>query len=64
MLEIRQDELSWMDENVDGGVLTACMHPQVIGRAHRVALLERFVEHAETLGARFPPLGDLAAALV
>ena len=26
------------------------MHPQVIGRGHRVAMLERFVEHARGLG--------------
>src|SRR5262249_48169789 len=63
VLEIWQGELSWMDANVDSGVLTVCMHPQVIGRAHGVAMLEGFVEHAEKLGARFQPLGDVAAAL-
>jgi peptidoglycan-N-acetylglucosamine deacetylase len=64
VLEIWEGELSWMEANVDGGVLTVCMHPQVIGRAHRIAMLERFVEHAEMLGARFQPLGDAAAALI
>jgi len=64
VLEIWQGDLSWMDANVDGGVLTVCMHPQVIGRAHRITMLERFVEHAEALGARFQPLGDVAAALI
>jgi hypothetical protein len=39
------------------------MHPQVMGRAHRITMLERFVEDAERLGARFQPLGDVAAAL-
>jgi peptidoglycan/xylan/chitin deacetylase (PgdA/CDA1 family) len=63
VLEIWQGELDWMDENVEGGTLTVCMHPQVIGRAHRVAMLERFIEHAKVLGARFRPLGDVAAAL-
>ena len=33
VLEIWQAELDWMDANVDGGVLTVTMHPQVIGAA-------------------------------
>lgn len=63
VLEIWQGELEWMDANVDGGVLTVCMHPQVIGRGHRVAMVERFVERAGELGARFAALGDVALAL-
>lgn len=63
VLEIWQGELEWMDANVDGGVLTVCMHPQVIGRGHRVAMLERFVERGAELGVRFAALGDVAAAL-
>ena len=41
VLEIWNGELEWMDANVDGGVPTVTMHPQVIGRAHRIAMLER-----------------------
>jgi peptidoglycan-N-acetylglucosamine deacetylase len=63
VLEIWQGELEWMDANVDGGVLTVCMHPQVIGRAHRIAMLDRFVEAGRGLGARFATLGDVAHAL-
>ena len=63
VLEIWRGELEWMDANVDGGVLTVCMHPQVIGRAHRVAMLDRFVAAAKELGARFEALGDVARAL-
>lgn len=63
VLEIWQSELEWMDANVDGGVLTVCMHPQVIGRGHRIALLDRFVEEAAGRGVRFSTLGDVAAAL-
>ncbi|HZQ82635.1 MAG TPA: polysaccharide deacetylase [Gaiellaceae bacterium] len=63
VLDIWQGELAWMDANVDGGVLTVCMHPQVIGRAHRVAMLDRFVEAAKALDVRFQALGDVAAAL-
>ena len=53
-------EFDWMHEHVDGGVLTVCMHPQVIGRGHRMAMLERFVEHARGLGAEFARMGDVA----
>ena len=63
VLEIWRGELEWMDANVDGGVLTVCMHPQVIGRAHRIAMLESFVEAAKAVGARFAPLGDAATSL-
>jgi len=63
VLEIWQGEFDWMHEHVDGGVLTVCMHPQVIGRGHRIAMLDRFVQHCLAAGARFAPLGDVATAL-
>jgi peptidoglycan/xylan/chitin deacetylase (PgdA/CDA1 family) len=63
VLEIWQGELEWMDENVDGGVLTVCMHPQVIGRAHRIAMLERLIGRGKALGVRFAPLADVAKSL-
>jgi peptidoglycan/xylan/chitin deacetylase (PgdA/CDA1 family) len=63
VLEIWQAELDWMDANVDGGILTLTMHPQVIGRGHRIAMLGSFVEHAREQGVRFERLGDVAQAL-
>jgi peptidoglycan/xylan/chitin deacetylase (PgdA/CDA1 family) len=63
VLEIWQGEFDWMDENVDGGVLTVVMHPQVIGRGHRIAMLERFVERCRAAGAQFERLGDVARRL-
>ncbi|MFL6016790.1 MAG: polysaccharide deacetylase family protein, partial [Gaiellaceae bacterium] len=63
VLEIWRDEFDWMHEHVDGGVLTVCMHPQVIGRGHRIAMLDRFVGHCLGSGARFAPLAEVAAAL-
>ena len=60
VLEIWQGELDCMHEHVDGGVLVVAMHPQVIGRGHRVAMLERFVEHARGLGAEFAQMGEVA----
>jgi len=50
-----------MHEHVDDGVLVVCMHPQVIGRGHRVAMLERFVEHARSLGVSFAEMREVAA---
>jgi hypothetical protein len=52
-----------MDANVDHGVLTVCMHPQVIGRAHRIAMLDRFIDVGRRLSVRFAPLGDVAQSL-
>jgi peptidoglycan/xylan/chitin deacetylase (PgdA/CDA1 family) len=63
VLEIWREEFDWMDGHVDGGVLTVCMHPQVIGRGHRIAMLERFVEHCAAAGAGFAALGDVATSL-
>jgi hypothetical protein len=60
VLEIWQGELDFMHEHVDGGVLVVTMHPQVIGRGHRVAMLERFVEHARGLGVEFAQMGEVA----
>jgi peptidoglycan/xylan/chitin deacetylase (PgdA/CDA1 family) len=46
VLEIWEAELDWMHTNIDGGVLTLTLHPQVIGRVHRIQMLERFIAHA------------------
>ena len=63
VLEIWQGELDFMHEHVDGGVLVVTMHPQVIGRGHRVAMVERFVEHARGLGdVEFAQMGEVATA--
>lgn len=63
VLEIWQAEFDWMDEHVDGGVLTICMHPQVIGRGHRIAMLDELIGHCVDEGARFEPLRDVARRL-
>jgi len=46
VLEIWQGELDWMHANVEGGLLTLVLHPQVIGRAHRIQMLEHFINYA------------------
>jgi peptidoglycan/xylan/chitin deacetylase (PgdA/CDA1 family) len=63
VLEIWQGEFDWMDANVEGGVLTVTMHPQVIGRGHRMAMLETFVERCRGSGARFERMGDVVKTL-
>ena len=49
-----------MHERVEGGVLVLTMHPQVIGRGHRVAMLERFIEHGRSLDVEFAELREVA----
>ncbi len=63
VLEIWRAEFDFMDANVDGGVLTICMHPQVIGRGHRIAMLDELIGHCVEAGARFERMGDLARRL-
>ena len=63
VLENWQGEFDWMHEHEDGGLLTVCMHPQVIGRGHRMAMLGRFVDHCRDAGATFARMGDVARAL-
>lgn len=44
VFEIWQREFEWAYENAPGGVFTIIMHPQVIGRGSRLAMLEQLVE--------------------
>ena len=61
--EIWAGEFDYLMGHEEGGVLTLTMHPQVIGRGHRMAMLERFVQHASSSGARFARMGDVAREL-
>jgi peptidoglycan/xylan/chitin deacetylase (PgdA/CDA1 family) len=47
--EIWTGELRYAWANEPGGVLTLTMHPEAIGRGHRMAMLERFIETARAL---------------
>jgi peptidoglycan/xylan/chitin deacetylase (PgdA/CDA1 family) len=59
--EIWRDEFDYMYREVDGGILTITMHPQVIGRGHRMLMLERLIEHFQRHeGVRFATLADVA----
>jgi peptidoglycan/xylan/chitin deacetylase (PgdA/CDA1 family) len=60
--EIWSEELAWAHANVPGGVYDLTMHPQAIGRGHRLVMVERLIEVAKGLdGAVFERLGDYAA---
>lgn len=60
--EIWRDELTFMRREVPNGVYTLTMHPQVIGRGHRLLMLERLIAWMkEHPGTRFTTLGAAAA---
>jgi len=62
VLEIWDGELRWAHAHVPGGVFDLTMHPQAIGRGHRLVMLESLIETAKGLdGVRFEPLGDYAS---
>jgi peptidoglycan/xylan/chitin deacetylase (PgdA/CDA1 family) len=64
VFEVWAGDFDYMVAHEAGGVFTLTMHPQVIGRGHRLALLERFIQHVYATGAaRFARMGDVAKAL-
>lgn len=60
--EIWRDEFDFMVRDVPNGVFTLTMHPQVIGRGHRILMLERLIAHFRAAGAEFSTLSDAADA--
>lgn len=64
VLTIWAGDFDYMAANEENGVLTITMHPQVIGRGHRMLLLEQFIQHVLANGsARFARMGDVAKEL-
>lgn len=54
VLEIWKGEFRYLYEHVGAGCMVVTMHPQSIGRGHRIAILERFVRFVlEHPGAGF-----------
>jgi peptidoglycan-N-acetylglucosamine deacetylase len=49
VIEIWTGELRWAWEHEPGGLLTITMHPECIGRGHRVRMLEAFIDEAKSL---------------
>lgn len=47
------EEFAYLRRSTQSGVLTYVMHPEVIGRGHRMLMLERLIAGLEEMGARF-----------
>ena len=61
VFEIWRGELDWAHANAPGGVFDLTMHPQAIGRGHRLVMVERLIEAAKALdGVVFERLGEYA----
>ena len=54
------DDFRFMARAQDWGVITYTFHPQVIGRGHRMLLLERLIEELTALGATFARMESVA----
>jgi peptidoglycan/xylan/chitin deacetylase (PgdA/CDA1 family) len=60
--EIWREEFAFMVREVSGGVFNLTMHPEIIGRGHRILMLERLIDHmASHDGVVFRSLGAAAA---
>lgn len=55
------DDFRYLARTQEWGVLTLTFHPQVIGRGHRMLLLERLIVELEGLGATFARIDAVAA---
>jgi peptidoglycan/xylan/chitin deacetylase (PgdA/CDA1 family) len=49
VFEIWTGELRYAHEHAPGGLLTVTMHPECIGRGHRMVMLEQFIAEARSL---------------
>jgi peptidoglycan/xylan/chitin deacetylase (PgdA/CDA1 family) len=56
------DDFLYMRDRQEWGVMTLTFHPHVIGRGHRMLMLERLIERLSREGARFTTLSEAAAA--
>lgn len=61
VLENWLDDFEYMRRTCDWGVLTYTCHPFVIGRGHRMLMLERLIEGLLGKGAAFLAMEDAAA---
>jgi peptidoglycan-N-acetylglucosamine deacetylase len=62
VLEIWTEELRYAHEHARGGLVMVTVHPECIGRGHRMAMLERFIEAAVALeGVEFDRLDSVVS---
>ncbi len=60
--EVWRGDFDWGYANIPGGLLDITMHPQVIGRGHRLLMLERLIVYYRShVGVAFESLGKVAA---
>jgi peptidoglycan-N-acetylglucosamine deacetylase len=57
-------DYDYMTRVMDWGVLTYTFHPYVVGRGHRMMMLERLIHALMERGARFCTMEEAAAAFV
>lgn len=58
---IWKDEFDYCREEIEDGVYTLTMHPQVMGRGPRMRMLERLIDHMQThADVRFSTVADEA----
>ena len=64
VLEIWTEELRYAHEHAPGGLVMVTVHPECIGRGHRMAMLERFLDAAAALdGVAFERLDAVVERL-
>ena len=56
------DDFIYMTRCTDWGIITYTCHPYVIGRGHRMLMLERFIARLRELGAEFMRMDHAARA--
>ena len=62
VLENWADDFAYMTRTMEWGVLTYTCHPFVIGRGHRMMMMERLIEALKGLGATFLTMEDAVNA--
>lgn len=61
VLQMWKDEFDYLYDRIGTGLFAPTMHPQVIGRGHRMLLLEEFIEYAQSKpGVKFTTMTDYA----
>jgi len=59
--EIWRGDFDYALQHSDGGIFNLTLHPEVIGRGHRITMLERLLDYMRAqLGVRFSTMGDFA----
>jgi peptidoglycan/xylan/chitin deacetylase (PgdA/CDA1 family) len=62
VLETWQGDFDYAHRDHDGALYTLVLHPQTIGRGHRILMLERLLDHMQAhADVRFSTLADCAA---